>query len=177
MQKQFPNEGDVKGFFRLMTRIEWWAWAWAVTKLLPSWIPLFLRNLFYLVFGGAWRRYMLCKTREVFREVLGFSERLAAIFSYMYGNHGRTPAYSPFAFHAVNFHHFRYGAYYPVGGPGQIAECIVPIIEEAGGQVAVSSPVDKILVENDRAVGVRLENGLFSIPTGCGPRPRSGVST
>lgn len=159
VEKQFPGQGDVRRYYRLESRIEGSAWAWAVTKLLPAWIPELIRNLFYVVFGGSWRKYMLRKTKEVLQNLLGFSKKLSAIFSYMYGNHGRTPAYSPFAFHAVNLFHFRYGAYYPVGGPGQIAECIVPIIEQAEGQVAVSSPVDKILVENNRAVGVRLEDG------------------
>lgn len=98
-------------------------------------------------------------TEQVFGGELGFSKRLTAVYSYMYGNHGRTPRYSPFAFHAMNLFHYRHGAYYPVGGPGQIVESIVPIIEAAGGQVAVSSAVQRILVEHGRAVGVRLENG------------------
>ncbi len=159
VEKRFPGQGNIRKYYALEQSVEWWAWAWAVTKLLPTWIPESIRNFFYIVFGGNWRKYMLRKTKEVFRDILGFSEKLAAVYSYMYGNHGRTPAYSPFAFHAVNLFHYRYGAYYPVGGPGQIAECIIPIIEEAGGQLAVSSPVDKILVENNRAVGVRLEDG------------------
>lgn len=43
--------------------------------------------------------------------------------------------------------------------PGQIAECVVPIVEGAGGQVACSSKVREILVEGNRAVGVELEDG------------------
>ena len=77
----------------------------------------------------------------------------------MYGNHGATPENSPFAFHAVNLFHYRYGAYYPVGGSGQIAECIIPVIEAAGGQVAVDCKVRQILVEGNTAVGVDLEDG------------------
>ena len=69
------------------------------------------------------------------------------------------PEQAPFAFHAVNLFHYRWGAYYPAGGAGQVAECVRPIVERAGGQVAVSSPVERILVEGDKAVGVRLEDG------------------
>jgi phytoene dehydrogenase-like protein len=156
VERKFPNEGNVRGYYELEDRIQRWATTWALTKLAPAWLPEGLREAQYV---GAWRTYMGRHVNDVFRNELGFSERLAAIFCYMYGNHGRTPDLAPFAFHASNLYHYRYGAYYPVGGPGQIAECIVPIIEAAGGQVAVSSPVKRILVENNRATGVELENG------------------
>ena len=159
IERLFPGEGDVRGYYKLEDRIEWWAWSWTVTKLLPEWVPVWLRDFIYTLSGGSWRRCMLKTTQEILCGELGFSKRLAAIFSYMYGNHGRTPELAPFAFHAMNLFHYRYGAYYPVGGPGQIAECIIPVIEEAGGQLAVNSRVKKILIENNTAVGVLLDNG------------------
>jgi all-trans-retinol 13,14-reductase len=159
VERMFPGEGDVRGYYALEEKIEWWATSWAMTKLWPEGVPLSLRERVYQVGGGKWRRYMQRRVNDVFRGELGFSERLSAIFSYMYGNHGRTPEQAPFAFHAVNLFHYRWGAYYPAGGAGQIAACVTPIIERAGGQVAVSSPVERILVEGDRAVGVRLEDG------------------
>ena len=159
VEELFPGEGDVRGYYELEEKIEWWAWSWAVTKLLPEGIPLGLRDRFYEAAGGAWRKYMQRPVTDVFRKELGFSERLASVFSYMYGNHGRTPEHAPFAFHAVNLFHYRHGAYYPVGGPSQMAECVRPILERHGGQLAVSSGVKRILVESDRAVGVELEDG------------------
>lgn len=159
VERRFPNEGDVRQYYKLEEKIEWWAWSWALTKLMPGGVPVGARELLYRSTGGAWRGYMQKKVNEVFKGELGFSDRLAALFSYMYGNHGRTPDDAPFAFHAVNLFHYRNGAYFPVGGPSQIAECVRPILEKAGGQLAVSSPVQRILVENDRAVGVRLEDG------------------
>ncbi len=159
VERQFPNQGDIRGYYRLEDKIEFWAWAWAVTKLLPEWLPKFLREGFYKLFGGAWRKYMLRTVKEVLQGELGFSDKLASIYCYMYGNHGALPAVAPFSFHAANLFHYKHGAYYPVGGPGQIAECVVPIVEAAGGQLAVSSPVDEILIEGNRAVGVRLEDG------------------
>lgn len=116
VEKQFSDQGNIKKYYKVERCVEWWAWAWAVTKLLPEWVPMFLRELFYKVFGGSWRKYMKRTTLDVFKNVLGFSKKLASVFSYMYGNHGRTPRYSPFAFHAVNLFHYRDGAYYPVGG-------------------------------------------------------------
>lgn len=149
----------VERYYRLEERIEASAWAWTLTKLMPRWVPLWAREGFYKTFGGAWRTYMGRTTAKVLREELGFSEKLASVFSYMYGNHGATPEEAPFAFHACNLFHYRNGAYYPVGGPGQIAECVVPIVEGAGGQLACSSRVRQILVEGNRAVGVELDDG------------------
>jgi all-trans-retinol 13,14-reductase len=159
VERDFSGEGDVRRYYDLEEDIEWWAWSWGLSKLLPEWVPESVRESVYAATGGKWRHYMGRTTDEVFRGELGFSERLTAVYSYMYGNHGRTPREAPFAFHAANLYHYRNGAYYPVGGPGQIAECIVPIIEEHGGQLAVSSPVEKILIEGDRAVGVELADG------------------
>ena len=159
VEKQFPGEGNVRKYYKLESAVEWWAWAWTVTKLLPTWIPLFFRELFYKVFGGKWRKYMQRTSKQVFQEELGFSDKLMAVYSYMYGNYGRPPSFSNFAFHAVNLLHYKEGAYYPVGGPGQIAECVVPILEKAGGQLAVDCRVKEIVVEGNTAVGVELDDG------------------
>lgn len=159
LQRRFPNEGDVRRYYALEEKIEWWAWSWGVTKLLPESVPVGVREALYKRSGGAWREYMGKSVTSVLRGELGFSERLASIFSYMYGNHGRTPDHAPFAFHAVNLYHYRNGAYFPVGGPSQIAECVRPIVEGVGGQIAVRSPVRRIVVERGRAVGVELEDG------------------
>jgi phytoene dehydrogenase-like protein len=149
----------VRRYYELEAKVEKWALPWTVSKIMPNWLPLWFRKGFYKLFGGAWRKYMLRSTRHVLSDELGMSDQCASVFCYMYGNHGATPAESPFSFHAANLFHYRYGAYYPVGGPGQIAQCIVPIVEKAGGQVAVSSKVKQIVVENNRAVGVELEDG------------------
>lgn len=158
LEAMFPGT-DVKAYYDLEEKIEAAGWAWAVTKLLPDYVPEATREAFYKTFGGAWRKYMEKKTARVLKDDLQFPDKLASIFCYMYGNHGVTPENSPFAFHAVNLFHYRYGAYYPVGGPGQIAECVVPIVEAAGGQLAVDAAVRQILVDGNRATGVELETG------------------
>lgn len=159
LDREFPGEGDARRYYDLESAVERGTVGFGVSKVLPHWVPEGLREAAYGALGGAWRKYMKRGAWSVLREELGFSERLAGVFSYMYGNYGRTPDLVPFSVHSICLYHYRWGAYYPVGGPGQIAECIIPLIEAAGGQVAVSSPVARILVEKDRAVGVRLEDG------------------
>mmetsp|Transcript_103567 Transcript_103567/g.194966 ORF Transcript_103567/g.194966 Transcript_103567/m.194966 type:complete len:723 (-) Transcript_103567:132-2300(-) len=56
---------------------------------------------------------------------------------------------------------FEDGACYsvPVGGTEQIAKTILRGLEKFGGKLQMNAHVDQILVENGRAVGVRLKNG------------------
>lgn len=159
VEREFPGQGDVRAYYALEERCEWWSWSWGLTKLFPQWVPEGMRDMLYRSAGGAWRRYMQRSVDQVMRSELGFSPKLAAVFSYMYGNYGKIPALAPFTLHALVSYHYRHGAFYPVGGPAQIAATIIPIVEAAGGQVAVSSRVERILVEGNRAVGVRLANG------------------
>ncbi len=160
IERRFPGEGKkARAYYDLEDHVERRAAAWALTKVYPAWTPESVREAAYRLIGSPWRRYMHRSLGAVLKGELGFSHRLASVLGYMYGNLGQVPDRCPFAAYAMVLFHYRYGAYFPVGGPGQIPECIVPIIEAAGGQVATHSPVERILVENGRAVGVRLGNG------------------
>jgi len=46
-----------------------------------------------------------------------------------------------------------------LGGCGRLVETMAELIEENGGDIRTSSPVEKILIEGGRATGVRLEGG------------------
>jgi len=51
------------------------------------------------------------------------------------------------------------GGYYPVGGSQALPNALVDTIEKHGGKVYLRTPVKRILIENNRAVGVELKNG------------------
>ncbi len=55
--------------------------------------------------------------------------------------------------------HFTYGGYYPIGGASEIAFNIIPTIEAAGGRVLVRAKVSRILMDEDKAVGVTVKQG------------------
>jgi all-trans-retinol 13,14-reductase len=151
---------DFRAYFEMEKRVQAAGVGWALTKLLPNSMPMFMREAFYKVTGQTWRKYMARDTHSVLKKDLGFTDKAAGLFEYMYGNYGRTPDQAPFTMHAAVMYHYRHGAYFPVGGPGSIANAIIPIVESAGGQVATHSRVQTILVENgNKAVGVRLQNG------------------
>ena len=48
---------------------------------------------------------------------------------------------------------------YPVGGSGALVDALVRGLERHGGQLMLNAHVEQLLVENDRAVGVRLRGG------------------
>ncbi|MEO1022366.1 MAG: NAD(P)/FAD-dependent oxidoreductase [Bacteroidota bacterium] len=51
------------------------------------------------------------------------------------------------------------GAKHPRGGSGMLTQAMKNLIEAHGGEVRAEHPVEKILVENNRAVGVRTVGG------------------
>jgi all-trans-retinol 13,14-reductase len=85
--------------------------------------------------------------------------KLASVLCGQWGDYGMPPAQSSFAMHAVVAQHYLSGGNFPIGGASQIAHHIEPVIQRAGGAVVVSAEVEQIMVEGDRAIGVRMANG------------------
>ncbi len=51
------------------------------------------------------------------------------------------------------------GGHYPKGGSQKLADLLVEMIETHGGEVRLSTPVERILVEGGVAAGIRLRDG------------------
>lgn len=56
---------------------------------------------------------------------------------------------------------FNMGVWYPMGGIGEIVNGIKKLCEELGVKIRLNTPVNKILVEDDKAVGVDTPQGIF----------------
>jgi phytoene desaturase len=54
----------------------------------------------------------------------------------------------------------RHGVHFAMGGTGRVVDGIVSLIKGQGGSIQYNAPVKQILVENQRAVGVELEDGV-----------------
>jgi len=52
-----------------------------------------------------------------------------------------------------------WGVHYAMGGTGAVVDALCRLIEEQGGAIHLNSEVDEILVEGQRAAGIRLKNG------------------
>jgi len=85
--------------------------------------------------------------------------RLRAVLSAQWLDYGGPPGKSSFAMHAIVMRNYLKGAYYPVGGARTFAAGLVPVIEEAGGQVRTGAHVAELVITGGAVIGVRLLNG------------------
>ena len=87
------------------------------------------------------------------------NEKLIGVLTGQWGDYGLPPKQSSFAIHSMIANHYMDGANYPIGGARMISENIMPVIKENGGQILISTGVDKISINNNETDGVILENG------------------
>ena len=106
--------------------------------------------------------YFFKTTREVL-EGLTQNQELIGLLTAQWGDYGLPPGKAAFVMHAMVAKHYITGGNYPVGGAIKISETIIPQIEAAGGHVFTYAGVDKIIVENGRAVGVRMQKDGFEL--------------
>jgi all-trans-retinol 13,14-reductase len=149
---RFPGEeAAIDAYFEAVRSAVSASMPFQAAKTLPGPVaavagPLLRRNF---------RRWSDRTTREVLAELTD-DQRLIAVLTAQFGDYGLAPADSSFAMHALVASHYFRGGYYPVGGSSVIAESIIPVIERAGGTVLVSAEVAEVVVEDGRAVGVRM---------------------
>lgn len=84
---------------------------------------------------------------------------LKAVLNIQCGDHGLPPKTACFPVHCSVMSHYFDGGYYPMGGGGGIVKAMTNGVKRHGGEVRVKQNVDKILIENKKAVGVQLTNG------------------
>ncbi len=84
---------------------------------------------------------------------------LRAILSIQAGDHGMAPSRAPTALHAGLQGYYFDGGCYPRGGGHTIPETLIRHLQRHGGEITLGTEVDRILVENATALGVRLADG------------------
>jgi phytoene dehydrogenase-like protein len=84
---------------------------------------------------------------------------LQAILYGQAGDHGMPPSQvsAPMQM-GITYHYFD-GAYFPLGGGGALPKAFIKAIKAAGGEIRLQTPVEKIIIEDGTAVGVRLSSG------------------
>lgn len=83
--------------------------------------------------------------------------RLRAVLLGQNGNYGLAPGRVSALLHFGLCGHYFRGAYYPKGGGQVIADRVADAVESAGGTIHLRRPVERVVVRDGRAVGVRLE--------------------
>jgi all-trans-retinol 13,14-reductase len=151
----FPDhENEIDEYFKRVREVAGGMRSYYLARALPAGAaPITDR-----VFARGAEKHFQRTTADVLSEITA-DERLRAVFVSQWGYHGLPPSKSSFAVQALVTKHFLWGAYYPVGGSGEIARCLLRTVAEAGGWTRIRADVERILIEKDRAVGVRLVDG------------------
>lgn len=110
----------------------------------------FLRNPLY--------KYSDKTTYEVLHSITK-NEELIKVLTGQYGDYGLPPKKSSFLMHALLVNHYFKGGSFPIGGSSQIIKTIAPVINQSGGIILINAEVDKVIIENNIAKGVKMKDG------------------
>ncbi len=87
------------------------------------------------------------------------SPKLQQLFNRFATYNGSSPYLTPATFALVPFVEFGLGAWYVRGGIYEIPKALEKLARELNVKIRTNCAVEKIVIENKKAVGVRLENG------------------
>lgn len=151
----FPNEEPaIRAYYKLIAKVNGFSSMYLGEKAMPFWLS---KTVGWLLRRPI-MKYMRQTTYDVLRSLTA-NEKLIAVLSTQCGNYGLTPKKSPFAVHAIIVGHYLNGGAYPVGNSAQINIKMVEAIVRRGSVVACKATVEKLLVENGAAKGVRMASG------------------
>ncbi len=89
----------------------------------------------------------------------GLGQKARAVLVAESGDYASPPSRAPVLLHAALMDHYLKGAYYPRGGGQVIPARLVDVIRANGGEVRTRATVERIIIEDGRACGVRLAGG------------------
>ncbi|MAA65875.1 MAG: FAD-dependent oxidoreductase [Alteromonadaceae bacterium] len=151
----FPEEEKaIDAYIRLLGKVSSGMQIYTMSKLAPTMTAPLVGKAVSL----ALPRYFNQTTYEVLSGLTD-NEALIGAITGQWGDCGVTPKQSSFLIHALIAKHYVHGGYYPVGGASEMANTIIPVIQQGGGDVFTYADVTNILVENGRACGVRMADG------------------
>jgi phytoene desaturase len=75
---------------------------------------------------------------------------------------GATPQNTPALYSLMNYADMVLGTWYPMGGMHKIVEGMVSLAEKKGVTIKLDEAVEKIIVKNGKAEGVKTTNGFYS---------------
>ena len=82
-------------------------------------------------------------------------ERIRLGFSFQSKYLGMSPFRCPSLFSILSFLEYEHGVFHPVGGCGAVTRAMGRMAEELGVEILLNEPVERVLVEKGKAIGVR----------------------
>lgn len=107
-----------------------------------------------------WLYQAYTRTWEEFQNLYLKDAKLKAIVSSLWGYYGLPPTRLASLYYAMpTWGYLSEGGWYPIGRSQAIANALVAFIETHGGKVILHCPVDRILVRDGAAYGVKTPDG------------------
>lgn len=85
--------------------------------------------------------------------------RIRLAFSFQSKYLGMSPFRCPSLFSILSFLEYEYGIFHPIGGCGSITRAMARLAERLGVRIHLGEPVEEVLLEGRRAVGIRTATG------------------
>ncbi len=85
-------------------------------------------------------------------------ERIRLGFSFQSKYLGMSPFRCPSLFSILSFLEYEHGVFHPTGGCGAVTKAMARIAREMGVEILLDEPVERVLVENGKAIGVKTQN-------------------
>ena len=82
-------------------------------------------------------------------------ERIRLGFSFQSKYLGMSPFRCPSLFSILSFLEYEHGVFHPTGGCGAVTQAMARIATELGVEILLDEPVEKVLIERGKAVGVK----------------------
>ena len=92
-------------------------------------------------------------------------ERIRLGFSFQSKYLGMSPFRCPSLFSILSFLEYEHGVFHPTGGCGAVTRAMARIARELGVEILLNEPVERVLVENGKAIGVK--TARHSLPAEC----------
>lgn len=127
-------------------------------KIMDKLLPNLLATPFNFVKKYGLPSYFNKTTYDVLSG-LTCNPKLIAVLTGQHGDCGLPPKQSSFLIHSLIARHYLDGAYYPEGGAWKIADAIIPVIQQSGGDLLTYASVKQIVINNGKAVGVEMADG------------------
>ncbi len=85
--------------------------------------------------------------------------RIRLAFSFQSKYLGMSPFRCPSLFSILSFLEYEHGVFHPIGGCGAVTAAMARVAERLGVEIWTDSPVEEVIFEGRRAVGVRTRSG------------------
>ena len=86
--------------------------------------------------------------------------RVRLAFSFQSKYLGMSPFRCPSLFTILSFLEYEHGVFHPRGGCGAVSQAMARAAEKLGARISLNEPVEEILFEGRKAVGVRSSSGV-----------------